>query len=63
MKKMMTALNQTLAYFFTPNDSTDLAGTGSFSFTLSRDNFNLGSLKVLFWMGLATGALTLIDKI
>lgn len=63
MKKMMTAFNRTLAYFFTPEDSSAMAGAGSLSFRLSREDLTLGCVKVLFWMAAATGALYLIDMI
>ena len=63
MKKMMTKFNKTLAYFFTPEDSSAMAGAGNLSFGISRENLNLGSLKVLFWVGAATGLLYLIDMI
>ncbi|HCY87237.1 MAG TPA: hypothetical protein DHV36_19045 [Desulfobacteraceae bacterium] len=63
MKKMMTKIQRTLAYFFTPEDSTVMAGEGNISFGLNSDSFSLGSLKVLFWVGATMGAFYLITLI
>ena len=63
MKKMMTTLNKTMAYFFTPEDSTITGGQGDISFGLNSDSFSLGSLKVLFWIGATMGGFYLITLI
>ncbi|MCG8619337.1 MAG: hypothetical protein MI802_24210 [Desulfobacterales bacterium] len=60
MKKLMTQFHKTLAYFFTPEDSSVMAGEGNISFGVTSDSFSLGSLKVLFWVGVTMGGFYLI---
>lgn len=63
MKKIMTRLYRTLAYFFTPEDSTVMAGDGNLTFGIDSESLNLGSLKVLFWVAATMGGFYLITLI
>ena len=50
MNKPMNTIRQMMVFFFTPEDSTAMAGQGNITFELSRKNLNMGSAKALFWV-------------
>ncbi len=52
-----------MVYFFTPEDSTAIAGQGSLSFDLNSKTLNLGSAKALFWVLGTMGIFYLITLI
>lgn len=52
-----------MAYFFTPEDSTVMTGQGNISFGISAGDFNMGSLKALFWVLVTMGVFYLITLI
>ena len=61
MKK--TTFKKTIAFFFTPEDSSAMAGQGNISFDLSLSDLGLGSLKALFWVLGAVGIMYLISLV
>jgi len=63
MKELMNRINQTMIYFFTPEDSSAMAGQGNISFDLSLSDLGLGSLKALFWVLGAVGIMYLISLV
>ncbi|MEH0018401.1 MAG: hypothetical protein V6Z89_02050 [Desulfobacter sp.] len=63
MKKFTTKFRRIMAYFFTPEDSTVMTGQGNISFGISAGDFNMGSLKALFWVLVTMGVFYLITLI
>lgn len=63
MKELMNRINQTMIYFFTPEDSSAMAGQGNLSFDFSLSDFGLGSLKAVFWVLGAVGIMYLISLV
>ncbi len=56
-------MRQMMVFFFTPEDSTAVAGQGNITFELNRKNLNLGSAKALFWVLGTMGLFYLITLI
>ena len=63
MEKMLTQFNKTMAYFFTPEDSTAASSSGDVSFSINRSDLDMGGLKVLFWVLTTMGGFYLITLI
>ncbi|WDP92003.1 MAG: hypothetical protein HUN04_20695 [Desulfobacter sp.] len=57
--KEQNKLIETLIYFFTPEDSSAMAGNGNLSFDFSLSDLGLGSLKAMFWVLGAVGIMYL----
>ncbi len=52
-----------MVFFFTPEDSSLIAGQGNSTFDLSSKTLNLGSAKALFWVVGTMGLFYLITLI
>ena len=63
MKKLITAIREMMVFFFTPEDSTAMAGQGNITFDISTKDLNLGSAKALFWVLGTMGLFYLITLI
>ncbi len=61
MKALMNKINQAMMYFFTPEDSSAMAGQGNLSFDLCLSDLGLGSLKALFWILGGVGIMYMIS--
>ncbi len=63
MKKLMNTIRQMMVFFFTPEDSTLIAGQGNITFDISSKSLNMGSAKALFWVLSTMGLFYLITLI
>lgn len=53
----------TVIYFFTPEDSSAMAGNGNLSFDFSLADLGAGSLKAMFWILGGVGIMYLVSLI
>jgi len=63
MKELMKKFNRMMVYFFTPEDSSAMAGQRNLSFDLSLPDLGIGSVKALFWIMGGAGIMYLISLI
>ncbi len=63
MTKFMNTIRQMMVFFFTPEDSTIMAGEGNTIFDISGKTLNMGSAKALFWILGTMGLFYLITLI